>query len=66
MSSNQPSSSHDVFVVILAEVIGVSILAIIADASDALGKVAVAIMAGWLLIFLMSNASDLNTWAAKL
>jgi hypothetical protein len=59
-------STHEIFVTILAEVIGVSLLAILADASDSLGKVAVALMAGWLLLFLISNATDLSTWAAKL
>jgi hypothetical protein len=48
--TEQPST-HSVIVVTLAELIGVSILAIIADSSDTLGKVAVALMAGWLLIF---------------
>lgn len=66
MSSNTQQSSHGAFVTVLVEVIGVSLLAIVADASDALGKVAVAIMAGWLLLFLMSNATDLSSWAAKL
>jgi hypothetical protein len=63
---NEQQLSHNVFVQILAEVIGVSLLAIIADASDALGKVAVALMAGWLLLFLMANATDLTQWTAKL
>lgn len=46
---------HSVFVTILGEVIGVSILAIVADMNDDLGKVAVALMGGWLLIFLMTH-----------
>ena len=65
-SDSGQSSVHGILVTICAEVIGVSLLAIIADASDALGKVAVALMAGWLLLFLMTNATDLSTWAAKL
>lgn len=59
-------AAHETFVVILAEVIGVSLLAILADASDSFGKIAVAIMAGWLLIFLMTNATDLSGLAGKL
>jgi hypothetical protein len=63
--TEQPST-HSVIVVTLAELIGVSILAIIADSSDTLGKVAVALMAGWLLIFLMSNAGWLQSLTSKL
>jgi hypothetical protein len=63
--TEQPST-HSVIVVTLAELIGVSILAIIADSSDTLGKVAVALMAGWLLIFLMSNADWLQSLTSKL
>jgi hypothetical protein len=50
----------------MAELIGISILAIFADLSDTIGKAAVAIMAGWLLIFLMGNASWLNSLTSKL
>ena len=62
----QSVPGHGVFVTILAEVIGVSILAIVADSSDSLGKIAVAIMAGWLLLFLINNAQSLSGWTAKL
>jgi hypothetical protein len=65
-SNSQPVPGHSLFVTLLGEIIGVSILAIVADSSDAIGKIAVALMAGWLLIFLMNNASDLSTWTAKL
>lgn len=63
--TEQPST-HSVIVITLAEVIGVSILAIFADSSEAIGKVAVALMAGWLLIFLMSNADWLQSLTSKL
>jgi hypothetical protein len=65
-SAAKPPASHDIFVTILAEVIGVSILAIVADTSNSLGKLAVALMAGWLLLFLISNATDLSNLAGKL
>lgn len=51
----QSQPGHDVFVTILGEVIGVSILAILADQNDDLGRVAVALMGGWLLIFVMTH-----------
>jgi hypothetical protein len=57
---------HDVFVVMLGEVIGVAILAIVADMNDNLGRVAVALMAGWLLIFLMTHDLFLKGLVNKL
>lgn len=61
-----PVTAHSVIVTTLAELIGVSILAILADSSETFGKVAVAVMAGWLLIFLMLNATWLQTLTSKL
>jgi hypothetical protein len=54
-AKQQSKPGHDVFVVILGEAIGVALLAIVADMSDDFGRIAVAIMAGWLLIFLMTH-----------
>lgn len=57
---------HDVFVTILGELIGVSILAVIADTNEEMGKVAVALMGGWLLIFLMTHDTFLKGIVNKL
>jgi hypothetical protein len=57
---------HDVFVVILGEVIGVALLAIVADMNDELGRIAVALMVGWLLIFLMTHDLFLKGLVGKL
>ena len=62
----QGQPGHDVFVTILGEVIGVSILAIVADTNDEMGKVAVALMSGWLLIFLMTHDMFLKGLVNKL
>lgn len=66
MTTTTTQPGHDVFVKILGEVIGVSILAILADQNDDLGKVAVALMGGWLLIFLMSHDMFLKGLVNKL
>jgi hypothetical protein len=63
--TKQPTA-HSVFVTALAELIGISVVAIFADMSDSVGKAAVAIMAGWLLIFLISNAEWLQSLTTKL
>ncbi len=57
---------HDVFVRSLSELVGISLLAVVADMNDNLGKVAVALMGGWLLIFLITNATSIQGWAGKL
>lgn len=68
MSKQQPTlvDSHEVLVKLLGEFIGVAILAIVADSNDTLGKIAVALMLGWLLIFLITNADFLNALQGKL
>jgi hypothetical protein len=63
--TKQPST-HSVVITALGELVGVSILAIFADSSDVFGKFAVALMAGWLLIFMMSNADWLSSLTSKL
>lgn len=60
------TNSHDAFVTVLTELIGISVLAIIADTSDTAGSIAVALMAGWLLIFLISNTQFLSSVTSKL
>ena len=63
----QPSQpGHDVFVVLLGEAIGIAIMAIVADINDNIGKIAVALMAAWLLIFLMTNGEWISEMASKL
>lgn len=63
--TKQPTT-HSVLITTLAELIGVSVLAIAADTSDVIGKAAVALMFGWLLIFLMSNADWFSAITTKL
>ena len=65
-TKTQAKAGHDVFVTILGELIGVSILAVIADTNEELGKVAVALMGGWLLVFLMTHDQFLKGIVNKL
>jgi hypothetical protein len=60
--SSTGTQGHSVFVTILGEIIGVSLLAIFADSGEGPGKLAVALMAGWFLVFLMANATTINQW----
>lgn len=64
-SKTTTSPVHNIFITTLGELIGISVLAIIADQNDDLGKVAVALMAGWLLVFLWTNASFLQGLTGK-
>lgn len=59
------SSAHSMFVTFAGELIGVTVLAIFADMSDELGGIAVALMGGWFLLFLMTNAPELSTIVGK-
>ena len=59
-------TTHGVFVTILGQFIGVGILAIIADMGEGPGRVAVAIILGWALVFVMAHAQTLNGWIGKL
>lgn len=60
-NSGSATGAHSVFVTILGEVIGISILAIFADSSDGAGKAAVALMSAWLLVWLMLNAQTITS-----
>jgi hypothetical protein len=51
------TSAHSTFVKILAEVGGVSVMAILADTNDEIGSVLVAIMVGWVILALMTNTA---------
>ena len=59
-------SAHSLFVTLAAEMTGVAVLAVFADMSDELGGIAVALMGGWFLLFLMTNAPILATLESKL
>lgn len=52
------ATTHGVIVETMIEVIAVSIVAIIADSSEGFGKVAVAVMIGWLLLWAMSSVGS--------
>lgn len=52
-------TTHHLFAAFAGELIGIAVLAVFADMSDDLGSVAVALMGGWFLIFIMANSSGL-------
>lgn len=64
-TKTKAQSSHNIYVGLIGELAGVAVLAILADMNDDLGKLLVALMAGWFLIFLMINASWLSTVTKK-
>jgi hypothetical protein len=55
-----PAALHGTYVGILGELIGVAVLAIFADMNEDVGKVAVTVMIGWFIIFLIVNAAVIN------
>lgn len=64
--ASQSSGSHELYVTLLAELVGISVLAIVADMSDNFGRIAVALMGGWLFLFLISNDQFLQGITGKL
>lgn len=58
--------SHEVLVKLLGELVGVAILAIVADSSEQLGKIAVALMLSWLLVWVITNPALIQKLTGKL
>lgn len=56
----QPNTGHDVVVTVTVELVGVALLAILAGMSDGLGKVIVALMAGFFFVFIITNVATLK------
>lgn len=57
---------HQIFVKIAGELIGISVLAVFADMNDDVGSVMVALMVGWFILFLITNATDISGVIGKL
>lgn len=55
-----PQSSHNAYVTIIFELIGISLLAVLADMNEELGKLLMVMMIGWLLFFLIIHATWLS------
>lgn len=51
---------HQIFVKIIGELIGISLLAVFADMNDDVGSLMVTLMAGWFVLFLIINATDIS------
>lgn len=62
---NPEVTGHSEFVKFAGMAIGVSTLAVLADMSELIGKLAVVVMSGWFLIFLITNAEDIQKLTAK-
>lgn len=61
------TSAHQVIITAMAELIGVSVIAIIADTSESMGKAMVALMLAFLLLFLIGPGSAwINSLTKKL
>lgn len=60
MATSTATPQHQVFVKITGELIGISILAVFADMNDDLGSFMVVLMAGWFVLFLITNATDIS------
>lgn len=65
-TSNKKLPGHDIVMTLTIELIGVGVMAAIADAgSPAVGRMMVALMAGFFLIWFLNNASYFSSIVGK-
>lgn len=57
-ASNQPG--YDIVVTTAFELVGVGLLALLAGTNDNLGRVIIVIMAGWIVLWLLSHTGTLT------
>ena len=62
----QSTADHTIFVKLIGEIIAVALMALLADLNDGLGKVLSMIMVGWLFVWLMLNAKQIQGLFGKL
>jgi hypothetical protein len=60
-----PATGEDVIIKTIIELLGVGLLALIAGISDEVGNVMVVIMAGIMLIWLMTHSQQLQSIVGK-
>jgi uncharacterized membrane protein len=65
MAAKKAQTGNDVVITTAVELIGVSLLALLAGANNNLGSVIVIIMVGFLIGWLLLNTSKLQGWVAK-
>lgn len=65
MAAAKAQTGNDVVITTAVELIGVSLLALLAGANNNLGSVIVIIMVGFLIGWLLLNTSKLQSWVAK-
>lgn len=59
-TSNQPG--YDIVVTTAFELVGVGLLALLAGTNDNLGRVIIIIMAGWIVLWALSNTGMLSKY----
>jgi hypothetical protein len=64
MAAAKQASSSGTVLAVAVEVVGVSVLAIVAGASDAAGKMIVLFMVGLWLVFMVTNPGIISTIAS--
>jgi hypothetical protein len=56
----QPQTGHDIVITTTVELVGVALMAILAGTSDGMGRIMVALMGGFMLVWLMTNTAFLK------
>lgn len=62
---SQPQPGADIVVTLTVELIGVGLLTLLAGVNKGLGSVVVVVMVGFLFVWLLINATNLQKWIGK-
>jgi hypothetical protein len=62
----KPQLGHDIVVTTSFELIGISLLALLAGTSKQMGNIVIIVMGGFLLGWLLFNSGTLEGWLKKL
>lgn len=61
----QPQPGADIIVTLTVELIGVGLLTLLAGVNKGMGSVVVVVMVGFLFVWLLINATNLQKWIGK-
>lgn len=65
MANTKQQPGNDIIVTLTVELIGVGLLALLADTSPAMGKIVMIVLVGFLLGWLLIHTTELQGWIKK-
>lgn len=65
MANTKQQPGNDIIVTLTVELIGVGLLALLADTSPTMGKIVMIVLVGFLLGWLLIHTTELQGWIKK-